>query len=137
MTYLLDTNIISEIRKGPDCHPSVRAWFTSISDDEIFISAIALGEIRRGIEKIRAKSRQKAESLEAWLSEIFDRYEDNILPVDHRVADTWGRMTSQRTVATLDGLMAATAKAYELTFVTRNISDVADLDVALLNPFEV
>jgi predicted nucleic acid-binding protein len=134
--YLLDTNIISEIRKGSKCDPKVAAWFAGIEEDEVFLSALVLGEIRRGIELARARTPEKAAALETWLNALVEGYGDRVLPVDWPVAEAWGRMAAKRTVSTVDALLAATARVHDLTLVTRNTSDVADLDAALLNPFE-
>ena len=136
MRYLLDTNIISEIRKGSKCDPKVAAWFAGIEEDEVFLSALVLGEIRRGIELARARTPEKAAALETWLNALVEGYGDRVLPVDWPVAEAWGRMAAKRTVSTVDALLAATARVHDLTLVTRNTSDVADLDAALLNPFE-
>ena len=136
MRYLLDTNIISEVRKGSKCDPQVAAWFATIEDEELFLSVLVLGEIRRGIELARARTPEKAAALETWLNALTEGFGDRILPVDRPVAEAWGQMAAKRTVSTIDALLAATAKVHGLTLVTRNISDVADLDAALLNPFK-
>lgn len=135
MSYLLDTNIISEIRKGDRCDPRVATWWSGVAEDEIWLSALVLGEIRKGVELARRRDPQKAEALEAWLGELVTGFGDRVLPVDARVAQEWGRMSAVRPVPVIDALLAATAKAHGLTLVTRNGADVDGLEVDILNPF--
>ena len=135
MSYLIDTNIISEVRKGAKCDSRVATWYESIADAEIFLSVLALGEIRKGVERARSSRPAQAQVLERWLETIMESFADRILPVDQGVADNWGRMSATRSVPTIDGLLAAAAKAHLMTLVTRNIADVADLGVEVLNPF--
>jgi predicted nucleic acid-binding protein len=133
--YLLDTNIIAEIRKGNRCHPNVTKWFATTSDNELFLSVLVIGEIRKGIDMILLSDPTKALALENWLRKLTHDYADRILVIDRKVAEVWGQMNSQRPYSTIDSLMAATAKVRGMTFVTRNISDVSDLDVHILDPF--
>jgi toxin FitB len=135
VSFLIDTNIISEVRKGERCNRQVASWYASIDDADIYLSVLVLGEIRVGIERARAKDIVKAEALERWLAAVHESFADRILPVDHVVADAWGRMSAKRSVPTVDALLAATAKAHRMTLATRNISHVADLGVDLFNPF--
>jgi len=135
VSYLLDTNIISEIRKGDRCDPRVATWWSGVAEDEIWLSALVLGEIRKGVELARRRDPQKAEALEAWLGELVTGFGDRVLPVDARVAQEWGRMSAVRPVPVIDALLAATAKAHGLTLVTRNGADVDGLEVDILNPF--
>lgn len=134
MTYLIDTNIISEVRKGDRCDPHVAAWYASIDDADIHLSVLVLGEIRKGVERVRPKD--PARALETWLSAVSKSFSDRVLPVDQAVADEWGRMGANRPVSTIDVLLAATAKVHRLTLVTRNTADVADLGAPVLDPFE-
>ena len=85
--FLLDTNVLSELRKQDRCDPGVRSWFERAPEDELFVSVLVLGEIRRGIERIRPKDPRKADALEAWLESIIHGYEERLLPVDRHVAD--------------------------------------------------
>jgi toxin FitB len=133
--FLLDTNIVSEIRK-PKPAPSVQAWFDGTDDASLFLSVLVLGEIERGIVQLRPRDEARAASLSQWLERLRTAYRERLLPVDAGVAAEWGRLTAQRTVPAIDGLLAATAKHHRMTFVTRNVDDVADLGVNLLNPFE-
>lgn len=136
MTFLLDTNVISEIRKGDRRQPRVAAWFDGVSDADLFISVLTAGEIRKGIESVRPRDPRKAERLERWLTELEQFYAERILPVDARVADIWGRICAIRSVPTVDSLLAATAMVHDMTLVTRNTSDVDGLGASVLNPFE-
>jgi toxin FitB len=136
VNYLIDTNVISEVRKGDRCNRHVAAWYASIDDADIYLSVLVLGEIRGGIEGARAKDPVKSAALERWLAAVQKSFADRILPVDHMVADAWGRMNAKRSVSTVDALLAATAKVHRMTLATRNISHVADLDVDVFNPFE-
>ena len=134
--YLLDTNIVSEIRKGPRCDSGVARWFAGANENELYLSALVLGEMRRGIELARQRRDiVQAERLEVWLTAVTQRFPGRIYSVDSAVANVWGQMSAVRPVPAIDGLMAATAKAHGLTFVTRNVSDVLGLGLDLLNPF--
>lgn len=135
MSFLIDTNVISELRKGDRCDPSVAAWWQSVDEGDLFLSPLVLGEIRKGVELARVRDPKKAEVLERWLLEILEGFSDRLLPVDGRVADEWGRMNAIRPVSVIDALLAATAKVNGLTLVTRNEADVAGLGTEILNPF--
>jgi predicted nucleic acid-binding protein len=136
VSLLLDTNIVSELRKGARVHPDVRSWFETINDFEIHLSVLTVGEIRRGIENIRTKDAKQATALERWLHRLTREHADRILPIDRRVSEQWGRLSATRTGSPVDVLMAATAIAHELVLVTRNIRDVAWTGVACMNPFD-
>ncbi len=97
---------------------------------------LVTGEIRKGIERVRSRDDRKAAALEGWLLQLERRFGDRILPVDARVADIWGTMSAVRTIPVVDGLLAATARRFDLTLVTRNISDVDGLGASVLNPFD-
>ncbi|MCK5802416.1 MAG: type II toxin-antitoxin system VapC family toxin [Lentisphaeria bacterium] len=134
--YLLDTNVISELRKGPRAAPSVRAWFDDTSSDELFLSVLVTGEIRRGIERIRRRDLVSAQHLDAWLAGLRHHYDDRILPVTEDIAELWGQSGLVRPLAPIDGLLAATAQYHHLVVVTRNVSDFADAPADVLNPFD-
>ena len=136
MNYLIDTNVISELRKGKRANPGVRSWFASLADEEVFLSALTLGEIRRGIESIRRRDSAAATALESWLGRIADAHRDRIVPVDRAIAEEWGRMNTPDPLPVVDGLLAATAKVTGLTLATRNTDDIARSGVSFLNPFE-
>lgn len=135
MSFLIDTNVISEIRKGDRCDPGVAAWWADVAEDDLWLSALVLGEIRKGVELARRRDPQKAAALEAWLGEVVAGFADRVLPVDAAVAEEWGRMNAIRPVPVIDALLAATARANGLTLVTRNEADVAGIGVEVLNPF--
>jgi predicted nucleic acid-binding protein len=136
MSYLIDTNIISEVRKGGNCDPNVAAWYASVDDTAIYISVLVLGEIRRGIERARPRDRLRTRALETWLATVRESFADRILPIDGPVADEWGRMGARRSVPSIDALLAATAKVHRMTLATRNLADVANLGADVVNPFE-
>ena len=136
MNYLIDTNIISEVRKGKRCNPNVASWYEGIEDESLYLSVLVIGEIRKGIERVRLKDTAQANALENWLIAVDKAFGGRILPVDRAVADEWGRLGASRPLPVIDGLLAATAKIHRMTLVTRNTTDIADLDVRVLNPFE-
>ena len=136
MSYLIDTNIISEVRKGARCNAHVSAWYASVSDEDIFLSTLVLGEIRKGIELARLRDSGKALTLERWLGEVEAAFNGRVLGIDNAVSDQWGRMSAIRPVPAIDGLLAATALTNGLTLVTRNDRDVAGLGATVFNPFK-
>jgi len=136
LSFLIDTNVISEVRKGARCDANVAAWYAAIEDDDLYLSVLVLGEIRRGIERARAGELAKARALEQWLSAVSRSFGNRILPVDQRVAEEWGRMRAKRSAPVIDALLAATARVYDLTLATRNTADVAGLGAEVVNPFE-
>ncbi|MDE0523300.1 MAG: type II toxin-antitoxin system VapC family toxin [Boseongicola sp.] len=136
MSFLIDTDIMSEIRKGGRCDLGVAAWWSGVAEDDLWLSPLVLGEIRKGMERARRHDPRKAEALEAWLADVISGFRDRVLPVDAAVAEQWGRMNAIRSVPVIDALLAATAKARDPTLVTRSVADVAGLDVDVLNPFK-
>ena len=136
MSFLIDTNIVSEIRKGSRCDPAVAAWWAGVAEDDLRVSVLVLGEIRKGVELARQRDPQKARALETWLNDLVSDFGDRIIPVDAAVAEEWGRMAAVRPVPAIDALLAATARTNGLTLVTRDAADVAGLGVEVLNPFE-
>jgi toxin FitB len=135
LSYLVDTNVVSELRKGQRCDPGVASWFAETSSAEIFLSALTVGEIRKGIENIRRRDEPTAAALEAWLGELLATHSDRILPVDSVIAEQWGRFNVPDPLPVLDSLLAATASVHGLTLVTRNLKDVERTGVECLNPF--
>jgi predicted nucleic acid-binding protein len=136
VSYLIDTNIISELRKGAHCDAHVGAWYASIADEDLFLSTLVLGEIRKGVELARPRDTGKAAALERWLREVEAAFDGRILGIDNTVSDQWGHMSAIRPVPVIDGLLAATALTNGLTLVTRNDRDVAGLGATVLNPFK-
>jgi predicted nucleic acid-binding protein len=135
MSYLIDTNIISEVRKGEHCDAFVSALYASIADDNLFLSTLVLGEIRRWVELARPRDAAKAVALERWLQTVERAFDGRVLGIDNAVSDQWGRMSAIRPVPVIDGLLAATALVNGLTLATRNDRDVAGLGATVLNPF--
>ena len=134
MSFLLDTNVVSEIRKQtPDA--GVASWFASVPADRLFLSVLVVGEIRHGIERLACRDPAQAEIFERWLSQLVGGYGDRLIPITERIAQTWGRLNVPDPVPVIDGLMAATALVNDWTLVTRNVSDVRSTGVRLLNPF--
>ncbi|SMB22553.1 putative plasmid stability protein stbB [Sterolibacterium denitrificans] len=135
MSYLIDTNVLSELRrKRPDA--GVVAWFTQRPADTLYLSALTVGEIRKGIESLPGEAKHYA--LLDWLeTEVSAYFYNRILPVDVRVADRWGRLLAAagRPLPAIDSLLAATALAHDLVLVTRNVRDFAGLPVDLINPW--
>ncbi|HTG36775.1 MAG TPA: type II toxin-antitoxin system VapC family toxin [Thermoanaerobaculia bacterium] len=137
MSYLVDTNVISELRKGRRCNPGVASWFAEVASEEIYLSALTLGEIRKGIENIRRRDEPAAEALEDWFQELEASHSDHILPVDQTIAEQWGRFNVPASLPVIDSLLAATASIHGLILVTRNLKDVERTGVDCLNPFSV
>jgi len=135
VSFLIDTNIISELRKGRRCDAHVAAWFESADDSDLYLSVLVLGEIRKGIELARLRDRTQAETLAAWLRDVTIGFGNRILPIDRDVAEEWGRMNAIRPVPVIDGLLAASAKVHGMILVTRDAEDVAGLGAEVLNPF--
>lgn len=135
MSYLVDTNIVSELRKKRRCDPGVAAWFAQVPSEEIYLSALTLGEIRKGIESLRRRDAASAEVLDRWLHELAADYAGRILPIDQAIAEQWGRFNVPDPLSMLDSLLAATASVHRMTLVTRNLKDVERTGVGCLNPF--
>ena len=135
MIFLIDTNVLSEVRKQTRCHPNVAAWYASVAEADLYLSVLVLGEIRRGIELLRPRDPQQASALQHWLATVNATFRDRILPIDRAVAAEWGRLSAIRTVPVPDALLAATASTHGMTLATRNEADMAGLGVPVLNPF--
>lgn len=135
MSYLIDTNIIFEVRKGDRCDAKVSEWYASVADEDLFLSTLVLGEIRKGVELARPRDAGKATALERWLRDVEAAFGGRVLGIDNAVSDRWGRMSAIRRIPVIDGLLAATAVTNGLTLVTRNDRDIAGLGAAVLNPF--
>jgi predicted nucleic acid-binding protein len=137
--YLLDTNLVSELRKKDRANPGVTRFFSRLAEQEApaYISVITIGELRRGVELIRHRGdRVQARALEAWLQNLLDNYADAILEFGIEEAQVWGRLRVPQPENALDKQIAATALTYDLTLVTRNVRDFAATGAMLHNPFE-
>ncbi len=136
MSYLIDTNVISELRrKQPDAH--VVAWFERCASQSLYLSVLTLGEIRKGIERLEDPKRRQV--LVNWLHvELPTFFLGRVLNVDAQVADRWGRLQGDagRPLPAIDGLLAATALQHDLTLVTRNVKDFKGLNLDIVNPWE-
>ncbi|MBE7504051.1 MAG: type II toxin-antitoxin system VapC family toxin [Verrucomicrobiales bacterium] len=133
--FLLDTNVLSELRKGNRCDPGVRRWLEEVDADALFVSVLVLGEIRQGIERIRLRDQTQARALEKWLRWISAEFADRLLPVSEKVADQWGRLGVRQPVPVLDAFLAATAMSHNLTVVSRDEAGFRTTGVPVLNPF--
>lgn len=136
--YLIDTNVISEIRKKDKAHPGVRQFFASVDVDEvpIYLSVVTIGELRRGVEQLRYRGdAAQAQLLEAWLQRLLTEYNDCILAFEQEAALLWGRLRGLHLEHALDKQIAATALIHNLTVVTRNQNDFIATGVRILNPF--
>lgn len=138
MSYLLDTNIVSEInRRTPNS--GVLQWFDDTEETDLFISVITMGEIRRGIEQIRRRNQmddeRRAARLEQALIALRNDYRGRFIPISEEIAEEWGRMCAVYPNHPVDNLLSATARVHDMTLVTRNIRDVEIHNISCLNPF--
>lgn len=132
--YLLDTNVVSELRK-PKPHGAVLAWVEAREDTQLYLSAVTIGEIQAGIELTREQDKAKALEIEAWLEMVAASY--NVLPMDAAAFKTWAQLMHRKSEAVYeDAMIAATAKIHGLTVVTRNVADFKTFGVPLFNPFK-
>ena len=135
LSFVLDTNVVSEARKGSRANEGVMRWLSSVVEEDLYLSVLVIGEVRQGVEGWRRRDPLQAGRLEAWLTGLRRTYADRILPIDVEAAEEWGRMNAPDPISSRDGLMAATAKVRGMTFVTRSTADVERTGVALLDPF--
>ncbi len=135
MKYLIDTNIISELRKGNRSDESVGRWYHSTDKADLFLSVLTVGEIRKGIEMVRRTDRTQTAALEGWLRRLTTEFIGRVILIDEAVAEEWGHGAALRSLPVIDGLLSATARVYDLTLVTRNTRDFEGTGTRLLNPF--
>jgi predicted nucleic acid-binding protein len=134
--YLVDTNVISEARKGKKANPGVQRFFQAIDAEDLYLSVQTIGEIRRGLENIRHRGDlPQARKLEAWLDLVVTIYADRILSFDEECAQVWGRLMSPRHEHPIDKQIAAIALIHDLTVVTRNVDDFRGTGTKTSNPF--
>ncbi len=132
--YLLDTNVVSELRK-PRPNPAVVKWLTQVPNAQLFISAVTIGEIQSGIEITRAQDHEKAAAIEHWLDQVVSTAQ--IVNLDAQIFRLWGKLMHKKSDTLLeDGLIAASALSQHLTVVTSNVADFSPFEVSVLNPFE-
>lgn len=131
--YLLDTNVISELRR-PRPHKAVAAWLEGVEDHDLHLSAVTLGELQAGVEITREQDPEKASQIESWIDQVAQTW--NVLPLDGRTFRVWAKLMHRRSDDVLaDALIAATAITHHLVVVTRNVRDFAPLGVETLDPF--
>jgi len=134
VSFLLDTVVVSEARKRrPDA--GVRSWFDDVDGESLFLSALVLGEIRQGVERLARRDAAQAAVYRTFLAELRSTYRDRVVDVDAEVAERWGQLNALDPLPVVDGLLAATALVHELVLVTRNVAGVARTGVAYHNPF--
>ena len=134
--YLVDTNVISEARKGTKANSGVKKFFQETGADDLYLSAQTIGEIRRGLENIRHRGDlPQTRKLEKWLALVVDDYADKILTFDKECAQVWGRLMSPHPEHPIDKQIAAIALIHDLTVVTRNVDDFRGTGVGIKNPF--
>jgi hypothetical protein len=132
--YLLDTNVVSELRRARP-HGAVAAWLESARDEDLHLSAVTIGEIQAGVEITREQDQEKAAEIEAWLEQVAETY--NILSMDAQTFRSWARLMHRKPARLIeDAMIAATAAVHGLTVVTRNVRDFDGLGIAAFNPFE-
>ncbi len=136
MRYLLDTNVVSELRKGPGCAPAVASWASSVESVDLSKSVLALGEIRHGIEVLRRRGDiGQAEIFATWLDRLRSEFADRFIAVSGAIAERWGELPGTNPLTPNDGLKAATELEHDLTFVSRDIVPLVSTGVRLLNPW--
>lgn len=134
--HLLDTNVLSEIRKSRRERASkVAVWWETMRNEPVFLSVLVLGEVRKGIELLRRKDEKASRVLERWLTETREAFAGRILDIELETALRWGELSAIRPLPQVDGLLAATALQHDLTLVTRNTEDFSGLGVRIFNPF--
>ena len=133
--FLIDTNVVSELRKGERADAGVRAWFDEHKADQLWLSVLVVGELRRGVELLRRRDEQAGTRLSDWLDTVAHDFDDRIVPITIEVAERWAALNVPDPVPVVDGLLAATALERDLVLVTRNTADGERTSVAVVNPF--
>ena len=135
MNFLVDTNVVSELKRGRNAAPTVMTWFESLPTERVFTSVIVLGEIRRGIELLARRDKPQAEVLERWYASMRRRLDSRVLPVDEPIMMMWSRISVPDPLPSYDGLLAATALVHDMTVATRNTSDFRRVGAKVANPW--
>jgi len=134
LTYLIDTNVLSEVRR-PRRDPNVDRWLSMTRPSDLFVSVLTLGEIRRGIERLRARDEAQSAVFETWLGEVETVFDDRVLGIDGSVAQTWGRISASDPLPAVDGILAATALTHGLVVVSRDRRPFERVGVPWLDPW--
>jgi predicted nucleic acid-binding protein len=135
VNFLVDTNVVSELRRDRDTAPAIAAWFKALRPEQIFTSVVVLGEIRRGIELLARRDKPQAGMLERWYASMRHRLGSRVLAVDEPVMMMWSRISVPDPLPAYDGLIAATALVHDMTVVTRNTADFRRVGVAAIDPW--
>lgn len=135
MNVLVDTNVISELKRRKDPAAKVVAWFAAMPSEQIYTSVIVLGEIRRGIELIARRDKPQASSLERWYASMREQLADHVFDVDEAVMTVWSKISVPDPLPAYDGLIAATALVHGMTIATRNTVDFRRVGVSVVNPW--
>lgn len=141
MSYLLDTCVISElVKRKPNAQ--LKSWFNNQVQSQLFLSAITIAEIKKGIYKIKATQPERALKLQSWLYAIENSFSQRILPVTDEVLEQWAMLSALaenqgNTIAVMDGLIGATTYCYDLTLITRNVNDFKEISIEIINPFSL
>jgi hypothetical protein len=133
--YLLDTNVLSELRKA-DPNQRVVRWYDATSDADLHLSVMTIGEFRKGLVRLRRKDPERAAGLALWLDRLLAPYESRVLPITPEIANVWGELNDPDPLPIIDAFIAATAIVHDMVLVTRNVEDFERTGVRLLNPFE-
>lgn len=134
--YLIDINVLSEIRKGPRrAQTEVYQWWQGMKDQELFLSVMTPGEIRKGIDRLGSRDVSQTLALERWLDDVKQAFRERLIEISLTIAERWGRLQAIRSLPEVDALLAASVMEHDLTLVTRNEADFAGLGVRVLNPF--
>ncbi len=133
--FLLDTNILAELRKREAGNAGVRQWFAEVADEHLYLSVLVIGEVRRGVELLRRRDPIAAAQLDAWLHRMKAQFGSRIVGIDSDICELWGSIGLQQPVPPIDGLLAATALFHDMVLVTRNVADIERTGVRYVNPF--
>jgi hypothetical protein len=134
--WLVDTNVLSELRKKTRCDPGVLSWAEGASGESMYTSVLVIGEIRRGVDRVARKDPTQGRVLSKWLDQVRIAFAGRTLEITEQIAEEWGRLDASAPRPVVDALMAATAKVHGLTMVTRNTTDFAAMGIDVHGPFQ-